>query len=761
MDVISGEQFEDPGLDDFILKFFGEGIRPLVWFGVQNPEETTWRLLSALWPALRGEIACCTHSLQPRTLDDRPFDLMFAPTTVRSRFAEYLGTHEVAVAREDKAEPWTAEWKSHILGTLQNSGSDIADLCVGLDATPNAIRKVYLFVDLRERAKTAPLAAIGALDVLENLGTRGTQVNARISDLVRRAIEGTANASATWALEVLCLVGLRLDRIDRVLIEHEVEELLAQNVRQFVEGMPVEAIQLAERFSTRDLGNLPRSFVRGLSEALATNSSQKNLSALVAAIHVGLNILKVSPDAAAKLLSAGRRFGVPFGDVLASWYGEIKDAATRGTLRKLLIPEIEQANDSQLLMALIREIDAPEVKTIFASAASHVVVPELGRLYMELVGERFAIEAMIWASSHKMERASVAGYAVAGAIPLTPGGIKTAASLDESGFILAAVIDRVLRKAPPQLFQPAAMETDFWESLLNGLDDDFVSTVLARLVGTLDRSAIGLARNAEVVLGHAPKAVQVYAVRQVLLDHLFGLTTRDDLKRWLLQDWFSSVLSRDASLLRSVIADNVSQESEHINKAWLGAWKTLETVCSSVPDAGGTIYEICGLLLWRRPVVWPAEVGEIWQDLLKTVSYDSSRHEAGCAQALRFCFDNTRLPLGPVIAVAFFTVHAAALRNQVRPNWDFFGWTNWDKGGELRRRLVDVFYYGDWEPRWFVLAASQAWLLRRLCKRMLRQWRGQAFLERAFDQLRASSHTPLTEELADILRDPSYVVDWD
>lgn len=760
-EVISVETLEEPGLDDFIAKFFGEGIQPLVWFGAQMAEAITWKLLSGLWPALRQEFSCCTLSLQPRTLDDRPFDLMFAPPSARSRFAEYLGIHEVTATRDVKVESWAAEWKAQIFGRTSNSDDSVADLCSGLDAIPNAVRKVYLFADLRERAKTVPLAAIGALDVLESLGTRGKQMSARISDLVRRAVEGTVNSPATWALEVLCLVGLRLDRIESTQIQPEIGKLLALSVQEYVGRGPIEAILIAEHFSTRDLGRLPSSFVHGLSEALVKNANQQNLAALAAATHVGLNILEVSPGAAAKLLGAGRKSGTPLGDVFASWYAEIRDPAARRTLRKVLIPEIEHSNDTLLLMDLLHDIEAPDLQPLFANAESHIVAPELGRLYMELVGERFASDTMIWASTHRTKPATAAGYIVAGAIPLSPEGVIDATSLDECGFILAAVIDRALRKAPSQWLRSAAMDHHLWECLLNGVDDDFVAAVLVRLVGTLDRSAIGLAKNAQVTIGRAPRTVQLHAVREVLIDHLLGSATRDDIKRWLVMDWVTSVLSRDASLLRSVIADEVSLGSDHFNQAWIGAWRTLEVVCCSIPDTAGTIFEICGLLLWKRPVPWPSEVADIWCNLLKAATHGFSRHEAVCAQALRFCFDNTRLPLGSVVAEAFYTVHAAALKDQVRPSWDFFGWMNWDKGSELRRHLVDAFSFGEWEPKWFVFAASQPWLLRKLCKRMRRQWRGQVFLERASDQLRTYPQTPLIIELFDILRNPDYIVDWD
>lgn len=763
-DNVTLESVEEPGLDDFVAKFFGEGIRPLVWFGAHNAEAVAWRVLSALWPSLRAEFSCCTMALQPRTLDERPFDLMFASPTARSRFAEYLGAHEVVLSREGKPERWAMEWRAHILGQPSRASGDIADLCTGLDATPNAIRKVYLFDDLCDRAATAPLAVIGALDVLESLGARGQQATRRVSELVERAVGGTVDAPPTWALEVLCLLGLRLDRIDTAMLDPRVDDLLSGHVRRLVQRVPVDALQLAERFSTRDLGRLPRSFVRGLSEAVVAEASKENLAALADASHVGLNILEVSPESAASLLDAGRRFGVPIGDVLASWYGQVRDSSARRDLRTVLVPQLVNADDASLLMELLRDADVTDLESLLSETDSQPVAPELGRLYMELVGERFQDAVALASPRSAVSQATcdtAAAYVLAGSVPLTDDGLLDAAKLDDNAFILAAVVDRALRKAPPQLLRSAAMRPAFWECLLKGIAVESVASVVVRLVSALDRSAISRVQDSRLAVERAPRSVQVHAVREVLLDHLLGMTTSEQLQQWLSMNWASSLLRRDASLLRSVIAAEVSLGSERFNESWVSAWRLLEAVNTSVPDTAGAIFEICGLLLWRRPTPWPPVASDLWRRLLEVTPRGSARYEAACAQALRFCFDNTRLPLAPVVAEAFFTVHAASIEDEVRPSWDFFGWTTWDKGGELRRRLVDTFFYGDWSPKWFVLAAREPWLLRKLCKRMLRHWRGQQFLERAFDELRAYSPSALTRELADILRDPEYVVDWD
>lgn len=755
------EPLTDAMLDHFIAKFFGEGIRPLVWFGADNAEAITWRVLSSLWPALRAEFSCCTLSLQPRALDDRPFDLMFAPVAARSRYGEYLGSHEVSASHHSKPEPWATKWKAQMFGGADVRDSNIADLCSGLNALPHAIRKVYLFEELRERSATAPLAAIGALDVLESLRSTESRVRVRIADLVKLAIEGAASTSMASALEMLCLLGLRLDRIDGTLIGTEIDQLLAAKVRDYFQAAPKEALAIAEDLSTRDLGRLPRPFVRGLSDALLSNIDEQKLTALASATHVGVNMLRLLPHAAAEIVIGSRRCGTSFADVIASWYEEVRDAATRRSLRAVLIPQLEQAGDASLLTELLREIEATELQDVLAHGESRVVAAELGRIYVELIGERFADEVMEWAlGRHTMRRTAVA-YSVAGAVPLTPSGIRSASTLDDSGFILAVVVDRAVRKSPARWLGQAAMEPAFWEHLLQDVEDDIVAGALVRLIGVLDRSAIGRARDAHVALERASRTVQVHAVREVLRDHLVGLATGDELRQWVVTTWAASVLRRDRSLLRSVIADELSVDAEQFDKVWLSAWRTLDVIGRGVPGMVDSILEICELLLWRCPVRWSSEVASVWASLLHTAPVGSPRHDVACAEALRFCFSNASLPLGPVVAEAFFTVHAAAMRDQVRPSWDLFGWTSWDKGADLRRRLVDAFSYGEWEPQWFVLAAREAWLLRKLCKRMLRQWQGKAFLQRAFEQLRSDPTSRLACELADILRDPEYAVDWD
>jgi hypothetical protein len=121
------------------------------------------------------------------------------------------------------------------------------------------------------------------------------------------------------------------------------------------------------------------------------------------------------------------------------------------------------------------------------------------------------------------------------------------------------------------------------------------------------------------------------------------------------------------------------------------------------------------------------------------------------------------LPVAPVAAASFYTVHAAALQDRDASFFGLLSFLQWDRGLELRRRLVDAFGHGAWPARWFVLAAKEPWLLRKLARRMMRQWNGREFLQRALQDLMtsASDEGVLVKTLEEVLRSPHIEEEWD
>lgn len=99
-----------------------------------------------------------------------------------------------------------------------------------------------------------------------------------------------------------------------------------------------------------------------------------------------------------------------------------------------------------------------------------------------------------------------------------------------------------------------------------------------------------------------------------------------------------------------------------------------------------------------------------------------------------------------------------------RGPWFLWGFGGWDKAKDLRRSLVESFRESDWPPYYFALAAREPWLLRKLCKRMLRQWKGHQFLESAYTGLQKLSNPKnqkLITVLHQIVQNPEIAEDWD
>jgi hypothetical protein len=80
-----------PYLDEVVEAIFINKRQPIVVFDSKEPLFTAVRILTVQWPALRNKFAVCTYALSQRTIEGRPFDLLFAPGNTRSKFSSWPG----------------------------------------------------------------------------------------------------------------------------------------------------------------------------------------------------------------------------------------------------------------------------------------------------------------------------------------------------------------------------------------------------------------------------------------------------------------------------------------------------------------------------------------------------------------------------------------------------------------------------------------------------------------------------------------------
>lgn len=160
-------------LPELFEALFLEKRSPIVVFAAEQVEALTVRLLSALWPAMRKKFSVCTHSLAPRMLMGRPFDLLFAPKAARSRFTEWNGRRVDASGKETQARHrWTSALIHRVCESQNPSlmSPEAKRLLAKDNGDESALRLTLLWEELLEKSESSPAAALGLLDIANSKG---------------------------------------------------------------------------------------------------------------------------------------------------------------------------------------------------------------------------------------------------------------------------------------------------------------------------------------------------------------------------------------------------------------------------------------------------------------------------------------------------------------------------------------------------------------------------------------------------------------
>ncbi|MGQ0699903.1 MAG: GAP1-N1 domain-containing protein [Panacagrimonas sp.] len=191
---------------------FLEARSPVVVFETSLADIAVLRLLAAAWPKFRCAFTACSYSLSPRTLGGHVFDLQFAPSTSRSRFAE-VTCRKVDAAAESVAprHRWSHRIAERLFLSSQPSlrEPDELGLLQGNDADESAFRMTWLWDELSSKAQSSPTAVLGMLDVLNATDVASRYPMDTIADRVRHAValnDATPQLETKWQF-LLALAG--------------------------------------------------------------------------------------------------------------------------------------------------------------------------------------------------------------------------------------------------------------------------------------------------------------------------------------------------------------------------------------------------------------------------------------------------------------------------------------------------------------------------------------------------------------------------
>lgn len=773
----------------FVSRYFGQGLRPIVWFNAAEPEEYLWRLLEHLWPKLRCAFSCCTFSLQQRTLEDGPFDLLFAPSAVYSRFTKLSPEHLIEPTSGRKGtlvatEPWCQYWAEAFFSSKQGLPSRESELPVWneLGEDPTAVRKLSLIHELRLRAAQSPTAGVGAIDVVESLAHDPSAAVALKRLVLTDAIEAAASAQPPEdGLTSLRLIDDRLRRDSFRNVANDFEERLTSAAAQVTTRDPEAALQAGGTWLADSLAGTKSPFVHGVILGLRelASSNPSRLAILRSHPEIAAEIFRLEPTFAATYLQVG---GDAAPSVLASWLSSTRDTETLRLVRKSVLPALQRPDDEELLSPLLRDLQGEDVKETLSVLADisngfsnqtiqNVVADQISSAYPDLVRE--------WASGTSNWSSGVSAI-VASTYP--PSRQSFDELLEEGQLspgrraeVLAVMIrDQMSGSYPYWLREIISKDVrligtlllagpDRSESVEAGLSillTEVPDLPLARSVGLL--SAV-LAFEGRPVF---PQLLES-AVRSMITCYLAEGTDTPETRTFANSPHSTRWLQKvSGSRLTDLFVQGCCSGPVAVARAWKWIAEAPRTLYDRRP---AVLPELCDSLLRYSRQPFPEGAQDSFVQVLRRSSSeaDAEVRQALSTKMLRFALDNVGFPLGGVVAEAFADVYAVAIEEDSRRSSIFsvlFGSYDWDRGKDLRVSLIDAFFWSKWAPGDLALAANNAGILRKIFKRLHRKSRGDEYIRTMLQDLSQRSDPnalQVREQLQALVTAPNFYEEWD
>lgn len=783
-----------PLTNTFVAKYFGEGMRPIVWFDELEPEILLLCIIRSLWPALRSQFAACTFSLQPRTLPSAPFDVLFAPSSTYSRFTKIPRENFLESGKIPKqgtvSEPWCDEFAKSIFSSGNSPPiPNWFELASTFGPEPTAIRSLFLLNDLQKRATHSPSAALGAMDIVETISPQGTENSEFKSSLARTAIDAAlTDTDAGEALEHLQLVCERL--------EHDAFRSVGQDLlREIADGVASKATKEIDRGLSSYESSLSRvgsdssslrAYRSGLVEALIQLSLEapQNLLALRRHGLAASDIIRANPDVAAAYLRiesahSSKSEGAQTAQDVLEWVRSSVGYTDWEKLAEVLLRSAKYVREDDLYEELFSHLSQDDVELLLQKLSDvHGIADSavLGVIERRLaVSFPYSVQNWIFRNGEWGDGAS---RIAAATFQMTAAGINQVLAdsrLDDRkrAAVLADLLMRILDTEFSGWLRDYVLETPaVLEELFRVGNENSNSVIrcLSRLMRQLHLLPMSVVTTGTAAL-QSFVGTSIYSeLRNSVLRSAVVWSIREEgncralaplMSSTEAREWFGGV---DSSSLVGLITGEAGQGVQE----WTNAWRWLQNAPREIDARGNVIQGIVAYLCRRPNSHWSAEVAEMWAAILSRSQQTSERriHLKYCIQAIQFSFSHGRLPLSAIVIAGFPSVYAA-----VTEQWPSSGdvdvllsFMDWDRAKALRGALVDAFMGSAWPAGDLAIVAAKTFGVRKLFKRVNRKWYGESYIRDMARDLSNRNDREAVEvrrELFEIMANPNFYEQWD
>ena len=356
---------KDPRTVELVEAVFLENRQPIVFFEAPEAEAITVRLLTALWPALRGKFAACSYTLSPRKIEGRYFDLVFAPKTARLRFTGYPARFIGMRSSNPPRHRWSGATSFQI---FQSDSPNLIDydllgiLKADSKGDESSLRLLLLWSELAAKANKTPTAVLGMLDILNSHREIMPQATHLILPVITNSVDmvgETLSISDAWRFLVTLVEKFRVQ-----FSQQSVRQNIEQAACSLAGRNPAAAMEFIEA-EFQDGRSIPAEVLDGLADGLGSSEGLKDLSGSFAGLppNLGLSLVAASANFTRSAIAMAKCEPLQWIPILLSFL-EAADRDIRNKVRQLLVPLVDDGALASLLQPVLEGISAQELADV-------------------------------------------------------------------------------------------------------------------------------------------------------------------------------------------------------------------------------------------------------------------------------------------------------------------------------------------------------------------------------------------------------------
>ncbi len=715
---------------ELVEALFLEDRQPILWIA-DNPQNAILRIVDSLWPALRGNFAFQTYALKPRSINDRPFDLVAVPRRARGRFANWTGRRIEGASAPRHA--WTNQLSDEIFRAEQPDLRRIDPLGVLSSDThgdPASLRMSLLWSDLNERAEHSAVATLGMLDILAASSLSERKIVPLLVPLVSRALATkVADEFPNGQAKFFTLLTNKLAKLP---VAELLKEPLEVSIQDVFLSLPDEGAKLlrGSRAASDDFAGLTeRAFVSALYKADASDQLVELLESTTGEQFARL--IDRSPDLPELIVSRSHR-AENFERHLSDCYGRL-DVGTKAHLRTSLPGKI---TSNPLVDQLLAETDDSE----FVDVADRLLSgnPErVSTLAQSLLNSRKAQPRIGLLRQLVRERQmplTIKSALIAGGMRPTETEIAWLLDLQEPELALE-VIDRG-GWSDAKLASLVSRDEGRLTQLCRLFSSNGDLTRILKLIHGAKLPFTSKLEMAEPVFQETPPSREKDELIELFITAAFPIATAGDAEaagRVLRLPGAAALLKqRSALALAKLLIPDLLPTPEGIK------W-TLQFLVSGVQKTDKVFAKSTAEITHRLVAAIGREHSEetfkSWALFLNTMAqYDSSSGLEAASESLEFAFSRQHWPASELVKSAVQIVYPVVKRDRRNISRGFFS-APIDRPTKLRQSLVTAYYYSTWPPQDLAIIAEALEIADKIYPLIKERWSGRRYLKDMFDGL--------------------------